>query len=88
MTRRLSENRKLEKLTTKYSAKNGRNGNTRYCDEKFIDCILGQAPSLEIDQLITATLAQAKRFHWKQSAAALLELYKEALASPKRKINT
>lgn len=38
----------------------------------------------ERDQLSLAAREQAKRFDWKISAAALLQLYEEALASPKR----
>lgn len=38
----------------------------------------------ERDQLSLAAREQAKRFDWKLSAAALLQLYEEALASPKR----
>jgi glycosyltransferase involved in cell wall biosynthesis len=38
----------------------------------------------ERDQLGLAALDQAKRFDWKHSAAELLQLYDEALASPKR----
>ena len=37
------------------------------------------------DQLSAASLLQATRFKWQTSAAAMLELYDEALASPKRK---
>jgi glycosyltransferase involved in cell wall biosynthesis len=40
----------------------------------------------ERDQLSTAALAQAERFKWEQSAAELLQLYKDALAAPKRQI--
>jgi hypothetical protein len=29
-------------------------------------------------------MSQARRFDWKDSAASLLQLYEEALASPKR----
>jgi glycosyltransferase involved in cell wall biosynthesis len=36
------------------------------------------------DQLSVATLAQADRFDWKQSAASLLQLYEEVLVAPKR----
>lgn len=39
---------------------------------------------LERNQLSAAALEQAGRFDWKRSAAALLQLYEEALASPKR----
>lgn len=38
----------------------------------------------ERDQLSAAALEQAGRFDWKHSAASLLQLYEEALASPKR----
>jgi len=38
----------------------------------------------ERDQLSVASLEQAKRFDWNISAEALLQLYEEALASPKR----
>ena len=38
----------------------------------------------ERDQLSLAAREQAKRFEWKISAEALLQLYEEALASPKR----
>ncbi|MDD2658781.1 MAG: glycosyltransferase family 1 protein [Methylococcales bacterium] len=44
------------------------------------------ASKLERDQLSTAALEQAGRFDWKHSAAALLQLYEEALATPKRRI--
>lgn len=40
------------------------------------------------DQLSVAAWEQAGRFDWKQSAAALLQLYEEALASPKRRAVT
>lgn len=40
------------------------------------------------DALHTAALAQAARFDWKHSAAALLNLYEEVLASPKRHSTT
>jgi glycosyltransferase involved in cell wall biosynthesis len=40
------------------------------------------------DALHTAALAQAARFDWQHSAAALLNLYEEALASPKRHTTT
>ncbi len=39
----------------------------------------------EQEQLSLASLKQAARFDWKHSAAALLQLYEEALASPKRR---
>lgn len=42
----------------------------------------------ERDQLSAAALEQAGRFDWKRSAAALLQLYEEALASPKRRMAT
>ena len=38
----------------------------------------------ERNQLSAAALVQAGRFDWKHSAAALLQLYEEAIASPKR----
>lgn len=38
------------------------------------------------DQLSAAAREQAGRFDWKRSAASLLQLYEEALASPKRRI--
>jgi glycosyltransferase involved in cell wall biosynthesis len=40
----------------------------------------------ERDRLSVAALKQAKAFDWKNSAAAVLRLYEEALASPKRKL--
>jgi glycosyltransferase involved in cell wall biosynthesis len=40
----------------------------------------------ERDQLSTAALAQAELFKWEQSAAELLQLYKDALAAPKRQV--
>ena len=40
--------------------------------------------SVERDQLSALGLKQAKRFEWKQSASILLELYKEAMSTPKR----
>ena len=43
---------------------------------------------LERDQLSAAALKQAGRFDWKRSAEALLQLYEEALASPKRRMAT
>lgn len=39
----------------------------------------------ERDRLSVAAREQAGRFDWKHSAAALLQLYEEALASPKRR---
>lgn len=42
----------------------------------------------ERDNLSVAALAQAKRFDWQSSAGALLKLYEEALASPKRRVVT
>lgn len=39
---------------------------------------------LDRDRLSAAALEQAKRFDWKHSAAALLQLYEEALVLPKR----
>jgi glycosyltransferase involved in cell wall biosynthesis len=38
----------------------------------------------ERDALSEAAVQQAKRFEWQRSAAHLLQLYEEALASPKR----
>jgi len=38
----------------------------------------------ERDKLSAAALSQAHRFDWKVSAASLLQVYEEALASPKR----
>jgi len=38
---------------------------------------------LERGQSSATALAQAEQFDWKHSAAALLQLYKEAMASPK-----
>lgn len=43
---------------------------------------------IERDQLSVVALEQAKRFDWKCSAEALLQLYEEALASPKRRMVT
>lgn len=40
------------------------------------------------DQLSASALEQAGRFDWKHSAEALLKLYEEALASPKRRKTT
>lgn len=42
----------------------------------------------ERDHLSSAALEQAGRFDWKRSAAALLQLYEEALAAPKRSMET
>lgn len=42
----------------------------------------------ERDYLSSAALEQAGRFDWKRSAAALLQLYEEALAAPKRSMET
>lgn len=39
----------------------------------------------ERDQLSAAAIVQAKRFNWKDSAGALLQLYQEALATPRRR---
>ena len=36
------------------------------------------------DHLGRAALAQSERFDWEQSAGALLSLYEEAIATPKR----
>lgn len=44
------------------------------------------ANKLERDQLSKAALEQVKRFDWKHGAAALLQLYEEALATPKRRL--
>jgi len=46
------------------------------------------ANRLERDLLSSSALEQAGRFDWKHSAAALLQLYEEALASPKRSVVT
>lgn len=43
---------------------------------------------LERDQSSAAALKQAGRFDWKRSAEALLQLYEEALAAPKRRMAT
>lgn len=43
---------------------------------------------LERDQLSSAAQEQAKRFDWRRSAKALLQLYQEAVASPKRRVVT
>jgi glycosyltransferase involved in cell wall biosynthesis len=43
---------------------------------------------VERDQLSAAALLQAARFNWQASATALLQLYEEALASPKRRMAT
>jgi glycosyltransferase involved in cell wall biosynthesis len=40
--------------------------------------------NFEREQLSVLSLEQAKKFEWKNSATALLEVYKEAIASPKR----
>jgi glycosyltransferase involved in cell wall biosynthesis len=40
----------------------------------------------ERDQLSVAARRQAALFDWKCSASALLQLYEEALASPKRRV--
>jgi glycosyltransferase involved in cell wall biosynthesis len=40
----------------------------------------------EREQLSAAALEQSGRFDWKQSAMALLQLYEEALVSPKRRM--
>ncbi len=44
------------------------------------------ADNFERNRLRAAALKQAARFDWKQSAAGLLQLYEEALASPKRRM--
>jgi hypothetical protein len=41
---------------------------------------------VERDRLRVAAFEQARRFDWKHSAAAVLQLYEEALASPKRRM--
>ncbi len=38
----------------------------------------------ERDQLSKAGIKQAEKFDWKHSATALLDLYKDAMATPKR----
>jgi glycosyltransferase involved in cell wall biosynthesis len=43
---------------------------------------------VERDQLGAAAIEQSARFDWKKSAMALLQLYEEALASPKRRMVT
>ena len=53
--------------------------------EGWAQAMLGLAANTdERDQLSLASREQAKRFDWKISGAALLQLYEEALASPKR----
>jgi glycosyltransferase involved in cell wall biosynthesis len=53
--------------------------------EGWAQAMLGLAANTdERDQLSLASREQAKRFDWKISAAALLQLYEEALASSKR----
>jgi glycosyltransferase involved in cell wall biosynthesis len=42
--------------------------------------------SEERNQLSTAAVSQAERFKWEQSAAELLQLYKDAMAAPKRQV--
>ena len=44
------------------------------------------ANRVERDQLSAAAREQAGRFDWKRSATSLLQLYEEALASPKRRM--
>ncbi|MHB1141704.1 MAG: glycosyltransferase family 4 protein [Sulfuricaulis sp.] len=44
------------------------------------------ANRVERDQLSAAAREQAGQFDWKHSAASLLQLYEEALASPKRRM--
>ncbi len=46
------------------------------------------ANRLERDQLSKAALTQAAQFDWKHSATTLLQLYEEAMASPKRQVGT
>jgi glycosyltransferase involved in cell wall biosynthesis len=43
---------------------------------------------LERDQFSAAARIQASRFDWKRSAASLLQLYEEAMASPKLRLAT
>ncbi|WKJ92025.1 glycosyltransferase family 1 protein [Methylomonas montana] len=55
--------------------------------EGWTQAMLGLAvDKLERDRLSAAAVEQALRFDWRQSAAALLKLYEEALASPKRRM--
>ena len=57
--------------------------------ESWVQAMLRLASNrFERDQLSAAALEQAVRFDWKHSAAALLQLYEEALASPKRRMAT
>jgi glycosyltransferase involved in cell wall biosynthesis len=42
--------------------------------------------TMERDELSSAALEQAGRFDWRRSASSLLQLYEEALAAPKRRI--
>lgn len=44
------------------------------------------ADPVERNQLSVAAREQARRFDWKRSATSLLQLYEEAIASPKRRI--
>lgn len=46
------------------------------------------ANRIERDALSAAAVEQAKRFDWQRSAASLLQLYEEAVASPKRRVMT
>lgn len=55
--------------------------------ESWVQAMLRLAANkFERDQLSFAAIEQSKRFDWKQSAVALLQLYAEALASPKRRM--
>lgn len=57
--------------------------------ERWVQAMLQLARNKsDRDQLSAAAIEQAKRFDWKHSAAALLQLYEEALALPKRQITT
>ena len=57
--------------------------------ESWVQAMLRLASNrFERDQLSAAALEQAVRFDWKHSAAALLQLYEEALVSPKRRMAT
>jgi glycosyltransferase involved in cell wall biosynthesis len=55
--------------------------------DAWAQAMLGLAANRqERDRLSVAARGQAGRFDWKLSAAALLQLYEEALASPKRRM--
>lgn len=55
--------------------------------DAWAQAMLGLAANRqERDRLSVAARGQAGRFDWKLSAAALLQLYEEALASPKRRV--